>query len=76
MRISTSAATDAGELAAIGCASTGGDGGGGGVVGEELLELGQGEQGLLKVVEAELEERSLLDDGGRPFRSSRRRWSR
>ena len=55
----------AGELASIGRAPTGGDGGGGGVVGEELLEFGQGKEGLLEVVEAELEKRRLLDDRGR-----------
>ena len=54
----------AGELAAVGCASTGGDAGGGGVFREELLDLRQGEEGLLEIVEAELEEGRLLDDGG------------
>ena len=58
----------AGEFAAVGCAAAGGDGGGGGVVAEELLEFGQGEEGLLEVVEAELEEGSLFDDGGGFFK--------
>ena len=53
----------AGELAAVRGAATGGDGGGGGVVGEELLELRQGGERLVEVVEAELEEGRLFDDG-------------
>ena len=48
------------ELAAIVAAAAGGDGGGGGVLAEELLELGQGERGLIQVVEAELEEIGLF----------------
>ena len=63
----------AGELAAVGRAPAGGDGGGGGVVGEELLELRQGQERLLEVVEAELEEGRLLDDGGRLFNHLGRR---
>ncbi len=35
----------AGELSAVGCASTGRDAGGGSVFGEEMLELRQGERG-------------------------------
>ncbi len=54
----------AGKLAAIGGATAGGDGGRRHVVGEELLELGQREQRLVQVVEAELEERVLLHCGG------------
>ncbi len=54
----------AGEFAAVCCASAGGDGGGGGVVREELLELRQGEQGLIEVVEAKLKKGRLFDDGG------------
>ena len=58
----------AGELAAVGGAATGGDAGGGGVVSEEMLELRQGEKGLLEVVEAELEEGRLFDDGAGFFK--------
>ena len=54
----------AGELAAVGCASTGGDRGDGGIVAEELLELGQRGEGIVQVVEAELKEGGgVLDDG-------------
>ena len=52
-----------GKFAAIRCASTGGDAGGGGVVCEEMLQLRQGEQGFLEIVESELEEGRLFYDG-------------
>ena len=55
------------ELAAECGATTGGDGGCGGVVLEELLELRHGREGLLEVVEAELEKRGFPDDRGRLF---------
>jgi hypothetical protein len=58
----------AGELAAVGGAAAGGDAGGGGVVGEEMLEFGQGEKRLLEIVEAELEEGRLFDDGAGFFK--------
>jgi len=57
----------AGELAAIGDASTGGDAGGDRVVCEELPEPGQRQQRLLQVIQAKLEERRLLDHGGGLF---------
>ena len=57
----------AGELAAERSAPTGGDGGYCGVVLEELLELRHGQQGLFKVIEAELEEWGLLSYGGGLF---------
>ena len=42
--------------------------GGGGVVGEEVFELRQGEKRLLEIVEAELEEGRLFDDGAGFFK--------
>ena len=58
----------AGELASVGCATTGGDAGGGSVVLEEMFEFGQGEEGFLEVIEAELEEGRLFDDGAGFFK--------
>ena len=63
----------AGELAAVGFAAAGGDGRGGGVVGEELLQLRQRSERLFEVVEAELEEGRLFDDGGGFFNHLGRR---
>jgi hypothetical protein len=58
----------AGEFSSVGGAATGGDAGGGGVVGEEVLEFGQGEERFFEVVEAELEEGRLFDDGAGFFK--------
>jgi hypothetical protein len=51
----------ASELASIRSTATGGDTGGSRIVGEEVLDLRQGQEGLLKIVEAELDEGRLFD---------------
>lgn len=53
----------AGKLAAVCCSSTGCDCGDCSVICEEVFELRQGQERLLEIVEAELEERRLFDDG-------------
>ncbi len=57
-----------GELAAVGCAAAGGDGSRSGVFADEMLQLGQSKQWLFEVVEPELEEGRLFDDGGSFFK--------
>lgn len=56
-----------GELSAIGRPSTGGDAGGRGVVGEELLELRQRVEGFLEIIQPEFQKRSFFDDSARFF---------
>jgi len=58
----------AGEFTAVGCASTGGNAGGGGVFREEVLDFGEGEERLLEIIEAKFDEGGFLDGGGGFFK--------
>jgi hypothetical protein len=58
----------AGELASVGCAAAGGDGGDGGVIRQEVFEFREREEGFFEVVEAKLEEGRLFDDGAGFFK--------
>jgi hypothetical protein len=58
----------AGELAAVGGATTGCDAGGRRVVLKEMFEPGQGEKRFVEIVESELEEGRLFDDGAGFFK--------